>query len=56
MMDAKLRMCLVSFELSSLNLGYYIYVVTALVTLYMLWDTLLMIIKIIALIGTWRTT
>jgi hypothetical protein len=30
MMDPKLRMCLVSFELPLLNLGYYIYVVASL--------------------------
>jgi hypothetical protein len=31
MMDPKLRICLVSFELPSLNLDYYIYVVAMLV-------------------------
>jgi hypothetical protein len=35
MMDPNLRMCLVSFELPRLNLGYYIYVVAMLVAFYL---------------------
>jgi hypothetical protein len=58
-----------SFELPWLNLDCYIYVVEVAFTrlwldnlksryigLLMFWNTFMVIIKIIALIGTWRTT
>jgi hypothetical protein len=37
MMDPKLRICLVSFELPRINLGCYIYVVAMLVAFIRLW-------------------
>jgi hypothetical protein len=69
--NPKLRICLVSFKLPCLNLGCYIYIVATLVAYIRLWmawksnnhlfsscpwNIVMVIIKIIELIGIWRTT